>query len=69
MGAAFDSCTSLSTSSTVRSSSSVIRHISDADEFRMRLTTKPGASRHRIGVLRSRCANSEADWTVSADVC
>ena len=34
----------------------------------MRLTTKPGHSAARIGILRICWANVEAAWTVSADV-
>ena len=44
------------------------RHSSETLELRIRLTTNPGTSPHRIGILRIRWAKLIATWTVSGAV-
>ncbi len=48
--------------------SSWTRHSSEALEFRIRLTTKPGASPQRIGALRIAWAKLIAACAVSGEV-
>ncbi len=48
--------------------SSCSRQISDIPAIRMRLTTKPGTSRHAIGCLRIAWAKVSAAVTVSGEV-
>ena len=67
-GAAFDSATIRSISLTSIPVSSWRRHSSDTLEFRIRLTTNPGASPQRIGVLRIAWAKLTAPCTVSGEV-
>ena len=68
IGTVFDSWTTLSISLTSIPSSSCTFQISDTDELRIRLTTKPGASPHLIGVFLICWAKFAAAWTVSGDV-
>ena len=49
-------------------SSSWTRQISDTAELRMRLTTKPGTSPQRIGILRICWAKLAAACAVSGEV-